>query len=96
MENFLEKVNNYITVNNLELSASIENKPMHKNLVLKNQNAEIKEYKIQELRVLPSVNMTTCHSTMGVMKIDPYEQTDKWMAQILKQEISIKNKVKFK
>lgn len=90
---FLENVQKYIETNGLNLEASTDNKLLYKNLILKNGDGTIQTYKIEDLKTLPPANM--CHSSILFIKVNPYNQTDKWLETILKENV-VKNKIKMK
>lgn len=93
MDNFLTTISQYIAENNLPYSAHIENKIVYKNLVLSNEDGDKKVFKIEPFKKLPPSNM--CHSSVLFVKVDPYNQTKKWIHEVLNDK-HYANKMKLK
>lgn len=96
MSQFLEKIQQYITEHQLGLEASIENKIVYQNLVLKDAYGETQTFKIETVKFLPPANRTYCHSATALAKIDPTKQPEQWLEHVLNLNPAKSNTFKMK
>lgn len=96
MNQFLEKVKNYISEKQLGYDVTIENKLIYKNLVLENANGEKYTVKIETIKFIPPANRSFCHSATLFARINPETQPEQWIEHILSNIATKKTSLKIK